>query len=163
MKETQRGRIYWFIGQPSSGKTTLALKLHKFLKTEKRNWRRDVFHIDDTKLRELYQNNDYTKNGLIANIKHAQSLTSYLHENGCDVVVSSVTPYIDLREAFKDKYGSNIVEIYTHTSEPIEADAYHIKDFEPPVSNFIDIDTTKDSENTSFSKIITNLHKLEKL
>ena len=31
--------IYWFTGQPSSGKTTLGNKLYKFLKTEKRNWR----------------------------------------------------------------------------------------------------------------------------
>ena len=27
--------IYWFTGQPSSGKTTLGHKLYKFLQTEK--------------------------------------------------------------------------------------------------------------------------------
>ena len=27
--------IYWFTGQPSSGKTTLGTKLHRFLQTEK--------------------------------------------------------------------------------------------------------------------------------
>ena len=45
--------IYWFTGQPSSGKTTLGNKLYKFLKTEKRNWRRDVFHIDGDDLRNI--------------------------------------------------------------------------------------------------------------
>ena len=45
--------IYWFTGQPSAGKTTLGTKLHRFLKTEKRNWRRDVFHLDGDNLREL--------------------------------------------------------------------------------------------------------------
>ena len=40
---------------------------------------------------------------------------------------------------------------------------YRVKDYEPPQINFIDIDTTKDSIETSFSKIINNLNKLEKL
>jgi adenylylsulfate kinase-like enzyme len=155
--------IYWFIGQPSSGKTTLALKLHKFLKTEKRNWRRDVFHVDGDGLRELYKNKDYTEQGRRTNITNAQALISYLHENGCDVVVSIVAPYLDLREDFKEKYGADIVEVYLHTTEKRERDHYHVKDYEHPISNFIDIDTTKDSPNTSFSKIITNLHKLDKL
>ena len=39
--------IYWFTGQSTwVGKTVLGKKLHSFLKTEKRNWRRDVFHLD---------------------------------------------------------------------------------------------------------------------
>ena len=45
--------IYWFTGQPSSGKTTLGNKLHKFLQTEKRNWRKSVFQIDGDDLRKL--------------------------------------------------------------------------------------------------------------
>lgn len=155
--------IYWLIGQPSSGKTTLGLKLHKFLKTEKRNWRRDVFHVDGDNLRELFQNKDYSEIGRRTNIINAQALVSYLHENGCDVVVSIVAPYLDLREEFKEKYSANFVEIYLHTTEVRERDHFHVPNFEPPVSNFIDIDTTKDSPNTSFSKIITNLHKLNKL
>jgi len=38
--------IYWFTGQPGAGKTIQATKLKEFLQTEKRNWRKDVFHID---------------------------------------------------------------------------------------------------------------------
>ena len=38
--------IYWFTGQPGAGKTVLGTKLKEFLQTEKRNWRKDVFHID---------------------------------------------------------------------------------------------------------------------
>ena len=37
--------IYWFTGQPSSGKTTLGHKLYKFLQTEKRNWRKISFPL----------------------------------------------------------------------------------------------------------------------
>ena len=38
--------VYWFTGQPGAGKTILGKKLHTFLKTEKRNWRQSVFHLD---------------------------------------------------------------------------------------------------------------------
>ncbi len=37
--------IYWFTGQPGSGKTTLAKKLQVWLQTDKSNWRKSVFHI----------------------------------------------------------------------------------------------------------------------
>lgn len=38
--------IYWFTGQLGSDKTVLGKKLHKFLETEKRNYRKNVFHLD---------------------------------------------------------------------------------------------------------------------
>ena len=62
--------IYWFTGQPSSGKTTLGTKLHRFLKTEKRNWRRDVFHLDGDDLRLLTINKDYSEEGRRNNIRN---------------------------------------------------------------------------------------------
>lgn len=161
--ENNTAKIYWLIGQPASGKTTLGAKLHKFLTTEKRNWRRDVFHVDGDVLREIFQNKDYSENGRRNNIKIAQGLVEYLHMQGCDVIVSLVTPYLDLREEFKEKYNADMVEIYLHTTEAREREHFHVADFEEPVSNFIDINTTKDSPTTSFSKIITSLHMLNKL
>jgi len=155
--------IYWFTGQPSSGKTTQAHKLHKFLQTQKRNWRKSVFHLDGDDLRKLTQNKDYSDQGRQNNIRTAQTITEYLHNTDCDVVVSLVAPFLSLREEFKEKIGDNIVELYTHTTEKRERHRYRVKDYEPPQINFIDIDTTKDSIETSFSKIINNLNKLEKL
>jgi len=163
MKEKQLGRVFWFIGQPTTGKTTLAIKLYNFLRTEKRNWRRDVFHIESDTLRELYQNKDYTQQGQITNITNAQALTEYLYSNGCDVVVSLVTPYLDLREKFKEKLGDNIVEILIHSSEKQDCGEYFVKNFEHPESNFIDIDITKGSPTVSFSKLINNLIKINKI
>ena len=155
--------VYWFTGQPGQGKTTLGKKLHSFLKTEKRNWRRDVFHLDGDDLRELTVNKDYTEKGRIQNIRNAQMITEYLHNNGCDVVVSFVSPYKWLREEFKEKIGySEIHEFYVHTTEKRERDKYKTKDYEPPEVHFIDVDTTKDSPDISFSKIINNLNKLSK-
>lgn len=155
--------IYYFIGQPSAGKTTLGEKLYKFLKTEKRNWRRTVFHVDGDDLRELYQNKDYSEKGRRTNIKNAQALIKYLHYNGCDVVVSIVTPYLDLRESFKKEFGADIVELFVNTTEKRERDHFHVKDFQKPEVNFINVDTTKDSPKTSFSKIINHLINLNKI
>ena len=109
--------IYWFTGQPSSGKTTLGHKLYKFLQTEKRNWRKSVFHLDGDDLRKLTQNKDYSDQGRQNNIRTAQTITEYIHNNDCDVVVSLVAPFINLREEFKEKLGDDIVELYTHTTE----------------------------------------------
>ena len=45
-------------------------------------------------------------------------MTEYLHNNGCDVVVSLVAPYRWLREEFKERIGfDNFQEFYIHTTE----------------------------------------------
>jgi len=155
--------IYYFIGKTGTGKTTLGKKLHKLLKTEMRNWRRDVFHVDEDELREIYNNIDYFYKGGCSLIKNAQQLTEYLHSNGCDVVVSLTTPYLDIREDFKEKMGSDIVEIYLHSEEERGRNDIYQPQFSPPESNFIDIDTTKHSPELSFSKLINNLKKVDKL
>jgi adenylylsulfate kinase-like enzyme len=156
--------VYWFTGQPAHGKTVLGKKLHKFLQTEKRNWRKNVFHLDGDHLRELTVNKDYSEQGRINNIRNAQMIVEYLHNNGCDVVVSLVAPYRWLREEFKEKIGySNFQEFYVHCSDVRERDHFHVKDYEAPVIEFIDVDTTKDSPEQSFSKLINTLNKLNKL
>ena len=73
--------IYWFTGQPGAGKTVLGTKLKEFLQTEKRNWRRDVFHIDGDDLRALTLNADYSEQGRIQNIKSAQLLSHFLQSS----------------------------------------------------------------------------------
>jgi adenylylsulfate kinase-like enzyme len=78
--------------------------------------------------------------------------------------VSLVAPYRWLREEFKERIGySNFQEFYVHTIEPRERDHFKVEDYEPPVSEFIAIDTTQDSPQESFSKIINYLHKINKL
>jgi len=156
--------VYWFTGQPGAGKTVLGRKLHSFLKTEKRNWRRDVFHLDGDDLRELTINKDYSEEGRVKNIRNAQMITEYLHNNGCDVVVSLVAPYRTLREEFKERIGfSNFIEFYVHTTQKRERDKFKVKEYEQPEIEFIDIDTTKDSPDISFSKIINHTTKVLKL
>jgi len=156
--------IYWFTGQPGAGKTVLGKKLKSFLETEKRNWRKDVFHLDGDDLRELTTNKDYSEEGRINNIRNAQMITEYLHNNKCDVVVSLVAPYRWLREEFKEKIGfDNFQEFYLHCTDKRDRDHFHTKDYESPEVEFIDIDTTKDTPEKSFSKIINYLTKINKL
>jgi adenylylsulfate kinase len=151
-------KIYWFTGQPAHGKTVLAKKLVELLETEKRNWRKSVFHLDGDDLRELTVNKDYSPEGRVNNIRNAQMIAEYCHKNDCDVVVSLVAPYKWLREEFKERIGlDKFEEFYVHCSEPRERDHFHAKDYEAPTENFLDVDTTKDNPEQSFSKIINYL------
>ena len=141
--------IYWFIGQPCAGKTTLA----DLLKKEKPG----AFRIDGDDMRELFSNKDYSAKGRIDNVGTAQRIAHYLHNQGRDVIVSLVSPYVDQREEFKTLLGDNIKEIYVHTTEPRERDHFKAIAYTPPLENYIDIDTTKDSINESFEKILNEI------
>jgi len=155
--------IYWFTGQPGAGKTVLGTKLKDFLQTEKRNWRKDVFNIDGDVLRELTLNKDYSEAGRIQNIKNAQLLAHFLQNKGCDVVVSLVAPYKNLREEFKSICGDNIIEIYVHTNRKRNREEFKIKEYEAPEQNFFDMDTTFDNPTQSFTKLIHHLKETDKL
>lgn len=147
-------KIYWLTGQPGAGKTVLGKKLVEFLSTEKRNWRSKVFHIDGDDLRELTINTNYSKEGRIQNIQNAQMIAEYIYKSGCDVVVSLVSPYRDIREEFKLKIGNDFEEFYIHTSKKRDRDEYKVSDYEEPLINFFDVDTTKDNPIQSFTKIV---------
>ena len=81
----------------------------------------------------------------------------YLHNQGQDVIVALVSPYIDQREEFKLLLGNSIKEIYVHTTEARERDSYKAIAYTPPFENFIDINTTNDSEEESLKKIIDEI------
>ena len=135
--------IYWFTGQPAHGKTVLANMLKEKLP--------NAFRIDGDEMRELFTNKDYSINGRVVNVGTAQKIAHYLHNQGHDVIVSLVAPYIDQREDFKKLIGTeNMVEFYVHTSEPRERDHFKAIAYTPPTSDFVDIDTTTDTPEQSF-------------
>ena len=138
--------IYWFTGQPAHGKTVLA----NMLKKEKPG----AFRIDGDDMRELFSNKDYSINGRVVNVGTAQRIAQYLNNQGKDVIVSLVAPYIDQREDFKALMGDQITEFYVHTTEPRERDHFKAIAYTPPTSNFVDIDTTDDTEQESFEKVL---------
>ena len=124
--------IYWFTGQPGSGKTTLALALKKRLGIR--------FHIDGDDLRLLSSNKNYSREGRMDNIRLAQNLAHFLQNKGEDVIVSLVAPYKSMREDFKNL--ADVTEIYLHTTEIRGREHYFAEDYVAPTDNFIDIDTT---------------------
>jgi adenylylsulfate kinase-like enzyme len=159
-----KGNIYWLTGQPAHGKTVLGKLLVELLKTEKKNWRKDVFHLDGDDLRELTINKDYSPEGRVNNIRNAQMIAEYVSKNECDVVVSLVAPYEWLREEFKERIGlDSFEEFYVHCSTPRERDHFHAKDYVAPQKNFFDVDTTKDNPKQSFTKIVSYLREKNKL
>lgn len=113
----------------------------------------NVYLIDGDDLRDLTTNKDYSINGRVNNVNTAQKIAHYLHNQGQDVIVSLIAPYIDQREDFKTLMGDKIVEVYVHTSEPRERDHFKAIAYTPPISDFVDIDTTHDTPEQSFEII----------
>ena len=136
--------IFWFTGQPGSGKTTLGKALLEKLDNS--------FHIDGDDLRGLSANVDYSEQGRISNIRTAQSIAMYLDNKGKNVVVSVVAPYRWLREEFKERH--NVNEIYLHTTEIRGREHYFVENYETPEANFLDLDTTNVSVDDCIEKII---------
>jgi adenylylsulfate kinase-like enzyme len=139
--------IYYLIGQPGSGKTTLAKAI-----MERRyfsNW----FHIDGDDIRKLYDNKDYTKEGRIKNIILSQQIAEYLHSKGENVLMSIVSPYKEQRELFKKKIGDKLNEVYVHTSEVRGKESFFVEDYEQPTENYIDVCTDDISIDECVEKI----------
>jgi adenylylsulfate kinase len=127
--------IYWFTGQPGAGKTSIANSLMEKLP-------KNSFHVDGDDLREIFNNKDYSEMGRRKNIELAQHITHFLHKKGNNVIVSLVSPYKDQREEFKDKLNGSIIEIYVHTENIRGREDFHVKNYEEPTDNFLDMDTS---------------------
>ena len=111
------------------------------------------FRIDGDEMRELFTNKDYSINGRVVNVGTAQKIAHYLNNQGHDVIVSLVAPYVDQREDFKKLMGNQMIEFYVHTSEPRQRDHFKAIAYKAPTTNHLDIDTTDDTPKESFNKI----------
>ena len=87
-------KIFYFIGQPGSGKTTIAKKLIEYLNEL-------TYHIDGDDIREIFNNKDYSEKGRRKNIQRAQDIARFLSRKDTTVVMSLVSPYKDLRDELK--------------------------------------------------------------
>ena len=151
--------IYNFIGQPHSGKTTLARHLRTVLRSN--NELRLVYMIDGDKLRDLFQNKDYSEAGRRKNIERAYSIARYLQDLSPfnDVIIAVVSPFLDLREELKE--AEDVTEIYVHTTNVRGRENFHVADFEKPIANYIDLDTTDVDEVTSMNELLNKIDLLK--
>ena len=140
--------IYWFTGQPGAGKTTLALAVQK----ELRRRGHVTVHLDGDLLRIVTANQDFSTPGRMKNIRAAQALAAKLHEDGAWVVAAFVSPFRVLREEFKQR--PEVLEIYVHTAEKRGRENYFVEGYEPPLENFVDIDTTSASVDDCVQRIL---------
>jgi len=137
--------ILWFTGQPGSGKTTLAEKfindkLIGFMKIQPVR----IIHIDGDDLRDIVDNKDYSEQGRRKNIQFAIDMAKVMDDKGYLVIVSMVSPYRDMREKLKSN--RNITEFYLHTTDIRGKEDYFVENYEPPLNNFVDINTNKSIE-----------------
>jgi len=137
--------IYWLTGQPGSGKTAIA----KAIIERNKSW----VNIDGDELRKLVVNNDYSEDGRYLNIKLAQTIAEFLYLNDKTVVVSLVSPYRELREDFKKKLNGSLTEIYVHTTEDRGKNEFQVTNYEEPLENFIDLDTTGKTVEESIEEL----------
>jgi adenylylsulfate kinase-like enzyme len=140
--------IYWFTGQPGAGKTTLALALKKELAARGRV----TVHLDGDLLRIVTANQDFSTAGRMKNIRAAQALAEKIHADGAWVVAAFVSPFRDLREEFKRR--AEVFEIYVHTTEERGRESFFAENFEPPLENFLDVDTTGVSVDECVRRIL---------
>lgn len=146
--------IYNLIGQPHSGKSTLAIHLKKVL--DLNNPSRKAFIIDGDFLRKILNNKDYSENGRRDNVSKAYAIAKYLDADDFhDVIIAVISPFLDLREEFK--FTADVTEIYLHTKNIRGRENFHVENFEKPETDFIEIDTTDVDELTSLNELLEKI------
>ena len=126
--------IYWFYGQPGSGKTTLAKSLLEKI---------DAIHIDGDDVRKIFNNQDYSKDGRIKNLTNINNIVRFLDHKGFNVVVSVVSPYKEIRDQLLDL---GVKYYYVTTSEIRGKENFFVEDFQVGDNDII-LDTTNKSAN----------------
>ena len=142
---------YWITGQPGSGKTTLGKALTDFLLSQGV----PAVHLDGDIWRSLLENLDYSAEGRRRNVVTAQKVAAFLNGFGVFVVASFVSPVREIREAFKAAH--SVTELYTHTSEMRGREGYFVKRYQPPLAEFVDVDTTERSVEDTLAFLIEQL------
>jgi adenylylsulfate kinase len=105
--------VIWLTGLPSSGKTTIAQGVVKYLSKNKIR----VEHLDGDVMRKLFPQTGFSKEGRDQHIRRVGHLAALLEKHDVTVVASFISPYHEARE-FVRSLCKNFIEIYVST--PLE-------------------------------------------
>lgn len=143
--------IIVLFGQPCSGKTTLAKGILEFLDPHYTE------HIDGDKLRELFANKDFSREGRIKNLNRASDIAHYINSKGNEVVLSLVYPYQEARDYLNSL--TDDVKWICLIYENVEGrergrEQFHVQDFEyPEDTKVLYLNTTWISEEECINNI----------
>lgn len=137
--------IIVLFGQPHSGKSTIANEL---LKNNP-----DYVNIDGDRLRELFVNKDYSKEGRIKNLNRASDIAHFLNSIGKNVILSLIYPYEEARD-YLNSLTKDVKWVYLTYKGVRGREGFHVKDFEMPLGeNFLNINTSLVSLDDSIKLI----------
>jgi len=152
-------KMYWFTGQAGAGKTTLAILLKN--KLEKEFLKKKFVILDGDEIRELFNNQDYSKEGRLNNVGMVQNCCRFLIKNDIVPIVCMVSPFAEQRKDFCQEV--NGLEIYIECNEIRGREHFHVDYYEKPTStasevwvegkNILAIDTTNKTPNQSFKTL----------
>lgn len=127
--------IIVLFGQPHSGKSTIANEILKKTST--------FINIDGDKLRELFVNKDYSKEGRIKNLNRASDIAHFLNSIRNNVILSLVYPYKETRD-YLNSLTKDVVWVYLYYSGERGREVYHVQDFDVPTNErVLSLDTSR--------------------
>lgn len=116
--------IVVLFGQPHSGKTTLAREL------DNNHW-----ILDGDRLRAVFQDKNFTREGRIKNLNRASDIAVFHHSYHPKVTIAMVYPYKEARDYLTDmceRLEIPLKWVYLRYEEERGRESFHVKDFEFP-------------------------------
>lgn len=144
------------MGQPTSGKTTLCKAFFTWIKT-KSNFPVRTHYLDGDKLRLIFQNKNYSREGRMQNLALASNIAKYEKSLNHIVIMALVYPYKEAREYLRS-LGENVVFVYLHydKNENRGREKFWVEDFESPIGEDMvySINTSEKNEEMALREVI---------
>jgi gluconate kinase len=129
--------IIVLFGQPHSGKSTIANEILRYTTS--------FVNIDGDKLRELFVNKDYSREGRIKNLNRASDIAHYMNSIRNNVILSLVYPYKEARD-YLNSLTKDVRWVHLTYEGERGRESFHVKDFEMPTEErILHIDTSSTS------------------
>ena len=101
--------IFWLIGLPCSGKTTLSTSLHSYLKIKNKK----VIIFDGDILRKgINKDLGFSKKDRDENIRRSVELVKLFYDQGYTIIISQITPLNQNRDLIKKTFCEAVKIIY---------------------------------------------------